>query len=451
MRRLNAFLDRLPRTRFCRRHRPVAAFRTCGITGFYLALVALFGGGLLAGRSLVVLAGLALVSGLSFFVYTYLRKWITGREELVLLEHVWFALAANAGALHALNLPVLPYLDLVAVAMCPFLAMGRVGCTLVGCCHGLPSSVGITYTEECAKDGFPRHLLGIRLFPAPALEGIGLALIGGVGLVSLPFAPAGRVFAWFLLAYAIMRFGLEGIRGDPRPQFLGLSQARWMALAEVAFVLSLNITESLIPSAWVLAPLVLTLAGCLAYKVGRDPRRRFLSAKHLSEVAGWLTPAQENRTGFATAQPVAGTTSRGVTIAVSPLATRQDGTVHISLSLPENQSDLSVLCEFAIRAFPSLVVDSAVLSQGRILHVVAAAATPAAEMNSSSTHTSSRARALYGAVLLRSLLDESRPSEPGAPPSAESGRAADKTRVLESVPVGPVPWYLTPDGRDAPP
>lgn len=76
--------------------REVPTFRTCGITGFYVALLVLFAGGLITGRSLLVLAVLALVSGLSFFVYTYLRMWITGREELVLLEHVWFALATLA-------------------------------------------------------------------------------------------------------------------------------------------------------------------------------------------------------------------------------------------------------------------------------------------------------------------------------------------------------------------
>jgi len=197
---INAFLDALPRTRVGSAHRQAPAFRTCGITGFYVALITLFAGGLLTGRSLVVLAAMALVSGLSFFVYTCLRKWVVGREELVLLEHVWFAFACNSGALLLLNQPVLPYLDLVSVALCPFLAAGRVGCTLVGCCHGLPSSIGIRYTEECAADGFPRHLVGIRLFPAPTLEGIGLVLISLVGLIALPFSVPGRVFAWFLLA-----------------------------------------------------------------------------------------------------------------------------------------------------------------------------------------------------------------------------------------------------------
>jgi hypothetical protein len=43
---------------------------------------------LLAGQSLLVIALLALMCGLSFYVYAYLRKWIVGREVIVQIERV---------------------------------------------------------------------------------------------------------------------------------------------------------------------------------------------------------------------------------------------------------------------------------------------------------------------------------------------------------------------------
>ena len=33
-----------------------------------------------------------------------------------------------------------PYLDATALGLGAFLACGRVGCTLAGCCHGRPAS-----------------------------------------------------------------------------------------------------------------------------------------------------------------------------------------------------------------------------------------------------------------------------------------------------------------------
>src|SRR5205814_4043000 len=81
------------------------AFRTCGVVGLYLALVTLLAGGLLAGRSLVVVAALAAVCCGSFFGYALLRRRLTGAENLVLLEHVWIALACAAATLAALREP----------------------------------------------------------------------------------------------------------------------------------------------------------------------------------------------------------------------------------------------------------------------------------------------------------------------------------------------------------
>ena len=213
---LNRLLDALARPRIFRGSCERPAFRSLGVAGYHAALVATLGAGLAAGRSLLVVATVAAVSAVSFFAWAYLRRALTGRETLVLLEHVWLAELASAGTLDLLREPILPYLDAVSVGLAVFLAFGRTGCLLAGCCHGHPASVGVRYGEDAARDGFPAHLVGVRLFPVQAIEALGLAGIALVGLGLAAGAAPGRALVWFLASYAVIRFGLEGLRGDER-------------------------------------------------------------------------------------------------------------------------------------------------------------------------------------------------------------------------------------------
>lgn len=434
---LNRWLDRLPRPRFGVAGREVPTFRTCGVVGFHVALITLFGGGLLAGRSLVVLAGLALVSGLSFYAYTYLRRWITGREELVLLEHVWFALACCAAALRLAGEPVLPYLDVVSVALCPFLAAGRVGCTLVGCCHGRPSSVGIAYPESCARDGFAGHLVGVRLLPVPAIEAAGLLGIGAVGLVALPFATPGQVLAWYLLAYAVMRFGLEGLRGDRRPHWLGLSQARWMAVVEAALALELGAGDHRVPAPLVYGVLVVTLGAVLVGRWHRDLRRRVLDPAHVQETRALARDAFEAARRDTAGPPVARTSSLGVSVVAStgrpPMAAARAGEgdlAHVSLSLPPGSNDLALLCALAARGFPGQRTGAARFTGGRVLHLGVPPERLAQEPDGAGEDPDGEE--LYGSMVrrLQQGIDNGNPFDaaPAAEPPVSAWYFADRAR-----------------------
>lgn len=382
---INRFLDALPRTRFGAASREVPAFRTCGVAGFYLAVAAALGGGLLAGRPLPVVALLCLVAALSFFAYTYLRRWITGRETLVLLEHVWFAEACMAAVLAALGEPVLAHLDAIAPALAVFLAAGRTGCLLVGCCHGRPSSLGIVYGEAAVRDGFPPHLAGVRLFPVQALEAAGLLFLAFTALAALPFAAEGAVFAWFLGGYAVLRFATEGLRGDRRPHLLGMSLPRWMSLAELG--VALWIARGAGPwerDAAVLALLGAALAGGLLARRAFDRRAPLLAPEHVAELARIV--AGLARGGGNAAAPAAGATSRGVTAALSAAP---DAPPHASFSLPDGVRDAELLCTLVERARPDAAPEGAALSPGGVLHVRLGGGGGAA------------AGALYGAVVRR--------------------------------------------------
>jgi len=432
--------------------RNVPTFRTCGIVGFYLALIVLMGAGLLAGRSLIVLTVLALVSGLSFFAYAHLRKWITGYEELVLLEQVWFALACNAGALWLMSQPLLPYLDVVSVALCFFLAAGRVGCTLVGCCHGHPASVGITYQEACAKDGFSRHLIGVRLFPVPAIEGAGLLLIGGSGLAALPFAGAGKVFAWYLIAYSVMRFGLEEMRGDCRPHFLGLSQARWMSIIEFGLALGLVRTGRHFGVSLLFYPLSFgLLIAIFAIRWRRDWRRRLLAARHWREVRE-LARAQIETDMFASmTTPAQLFSSQNLFLVLSPAESGcfWSRSAHISMSLPPGRNDLQLLCELASRAFPELIVESAQFSNEMVLHLITP--TPLLAIETRPTPNTQLAARLYGS-LARNLQQADQTStvprngdqwfrEPTAQPVVTT-LFSNNPPAIDGSPAGTSSWYF---------
>lgn len=435
---LDRILDALPRTRFGCFTREIPAFRACGVTGFYVAVLTLLAGGIMAGRSPLVLAGLAGVCAVSFFVYALLRKWITGRETLVLLEHVWFALATVAAWLWLFEEPMLPYLDAVAVALCPFLAAGRIGCTLVGCCHGRPSRVGIVYPESCAADGFPRHLVGVRLFPVPAIEAIALAAIGVGGLCALPFAAPGRVLVWFLLAYAVVRFGLEGIRGDKRPHLLGLSQARWMALAEVAVVLAFG------ESAWPVAVGTFALLTALLVLAVVLTRRwnlaaKLLTAEHLAEVRTATLAAREEARLATSSSPIVKRTKMGVGIALSA----NEFTAHVSFTLPGMQSDLPLLCALACRAFPELEPDDAEITRGRVLHFTLpwqGVETVAPALDASAERT------LYGVIVRRlqnpipNAANATTHDEPRVEPAVERRTPAPSTSKRK-------PWWFSTNGR----
>ena len=101
-------------------------------------------------------------------------------------------------------------------------ALGRVGCFLTGCCFGKESSF---YGEL-----LHRH-------PTQLFEALGLFIIGLI----LMKKEKGRVVFYFL-AYPLLRFGLEFLRGDEiRGTFLFLptSQTLSLVLLLVAFLLAL--------------------------------------------------------------------------------------------------------------------------------------------------------------------------------------------------------------------
>jgi prolipoprotein diacylglyceryltransferase len=210
---------------------PLHAFQACVLAGCAVGAVLL--GALGANRGLPIWTPAAVLAGavLGFFALAMATKVASGRESLTLYHHAAATLLVTAVLATLVGMPRLLVLDVTATGLAAGLACGRVGCLLVGCCHGRPAAHGIRYPAGHAAAGFPPHLVGVNLVPVQALEALWLAGVasGGAWLVAGGAEP-GTGLTWCVSAYAAGRFLLEPLRGDePRHLRWGLSPAQLTA------------------------------------------------------------------------------------------------------------------------------------------------------------------------------------------------------------------------------
>lgn len=111
--------------------------------------------------------------------------------------------------------------DGFAVALPLGQAIGRVGCFLNGCCYGAewhgPWAVSMAGAE--------RH-------PAQLYEALLDVLLAlALWSVRLSPRPEGNLFRRYLVGYALIRFGLEPLRGDNGHAWMGLTLVQWACAA----------------------------------------------------------------------------------------------------------------------------------------------------------------------------------------------------------------------------
>jgi len=128
------------------------------------------------------------------------------------------------------------FADLVAPAIILGQAVGRVGCTINGCCYGIETSLlwGISYTH-------PDSLapLGIVVHPTQVYEIIYLMIIFGVVLkLKGRLKPDGSLFLVYLSLYSLWRFGIDFIR-EGTSFLLSLHQAQVIAIIVLAIAIPL--------------------------------------------------------------------------------------------------------------------------------------------------------------------------------------------------------------------
>jgi Prolipoprotein diacylglyceryl transferase len=323
--RVNAWFDRWvrPRVRFA--GRSVSAFHYCGIIGVLAAVVLAQSIVVARGGSPLIMSAIVLSSMLTFLALVAGQKVFTGEERIIYYHHEIGVMVVAWLLLRTIGEPPLLYLDATLLGIGAFDACGRVGCTMVGCCHGKPHRLGVLYRPEHADAGFARYYVGIRLFPVQMIEAILVAFVSLSGAWLLwRGAPPGTGLAWYVVFYDSVRFLLEYIRGDDdRPYYGGFSQAQW--ISEILLVLVvLAEWRGLLPwhtwHAAVAAVMVLTMiVQAIVRRFVHSERERLLHPHHVREVAEALAIASSSRDTIPVAE-----TSRGVLISA--------GAQHYSLS-----------------------------------------------------------------------------------------------------------------------
>lgn len=114
------------------------------------------------------------------------------------------------------KLPALKYCDFFAPALALGHGLGRLGCFFTGCCHGSPLLRETWYSVIFPDNPNSLAPAGIPLYPTQFLEsGVEFLFFFGLlwGLGRKKFD--GQIFSLYLMLYAVARFGIEFLRGDP--------------------------------------------------------------------------------------------------------------------------------------------------------------------------------------------------------------------------------------------
>jgi prolipoprotein diacylglyceryltransferase len=345
---LNRTLDRLVRPVIYRRGQSWSAFHVCGYTGLVLATWLAMGLALHQGLSFWLMFAIVLAAVLTFFGLARLTRLLRGGESLTYYHHELTILAVAAVLAWLSDQPILPYLDLTILAVGLFLACGRVGCLMVGCCHGRPSGWGVCYREEHAAAGFVRYLAGVRLFPVQALESVWVAIVVLIGTIQvLANHPPGTALAWVMVSYGSGRFLFEFLRGDVgRPYYRGFSEPQWTSLARVVLVVAAELGGILPWQAWHLGAAGLLGAVMVGVALSRrhrtGTRYRLTQPRHMRELAQVL----ERLSGPVPAATVSAdgnvrvlATSQGLQVSATRIQDRSGDLVHYVLSFREGTMD----------------------------------------------------------------------------------------------------------------
>ena len=288
---LNQFLDQQVHTNIRMFRRSWCAFQFWLYTGWVLAIILAITLSFYLGMSPLIITLCAVAALLSCLILAMAIKIITGEEQYVFYQHAIAVVTAITTLLWLLGQPIIPYLALTVLGLCVVSTVGRLGCFMVGCCHGRPSRWGVRYRQEYADNGFPYYYVGVRLLPTQLLESLWfLVTTSFLILLLLSEKSPVKCFTWGIFAYSTGRFLIEFLRGDPERHYLGgFSEAQWTALALMSLVLWAEFTGGL---PFHLAHLIiftgvmlLMFTACISRLLQPETTHQFFYAPHVGEVA----------------------------------------------------------------------------------------------------------------------------------------------------------------------
>jgi len=141
--------------------------------------------------------------------------------------------------LYVKHIPILAYLDRIALYTPIAQSFGRIGCFFAGCCYGCPSSAwwAVTYQDPCHMAPLHVALHPAQLYSSFMLMALFLFLFF---IGQYRFKKPGILFCVYLACASMERFLIDFIRLDRdftlKSGFLScLSVHQWIALAVCAF------------------------------------------------------------------------------------------------------------------------------------------------------------------------------------------------------------------------
>jgi prolipoprotein diacylglyceryltransferase len=314
-------LDRLVRHEVAIHRHSVPPFRLCGIAGFFLAAVICFAVAAEQGLSPALVLLLLVTAIATFLGQAIATKYVSRTERYVYYRHEIAVIAVAALLLGALQISALSYLDITVVGLGVFLACGRCGCFLAGCCHGRPNRWGVRY--ENRHGAMPRHLLGVRLFPLQLAESAVMLFITSIAIYLVLNRAPGAGFAWYTIAYGSWRFSAEFLRGDiNRPYAAGFSEAQWTSLILMSAVCAAEMAGTLPLNTWHLAATVALAGSMAAISITHGHTRRLFLPPHVREMKAIIESAPQDV--VISESPQVAQTSLGLRISASTVR-RQGG------------------------------------------------------------------------------------------------------------------------------
>lgn len=140
------------------------------------------------------------------------------------------------------------FVDAIAPGIILAQAVGRIGCTINGCCYGLPTDLpwAVAYINPASE--VARNMLGVGVHPTQVYEIMYDLIVFGI-LMGLrnKFKPDGSLFLIFLSLYAGWRIGIDFIR-DGNPFLFGLHQAQVVGILILLITIPLMIMRTRLAS-----------------------------------------------------------------------------------------------------------------------------------------------------------------------------------------------------------
>jgi len=172
---------------------------------------------------LLLLAGI--IGGKVFFFFENPSYYLNHPKQLfsgggfVFYGSLLFTIPVMYFFFKAHRLPFRGMLDIMAITTCIVHVLGRMGCYMAGCCHGLPydGMLSVTFSDPNSL----AHPLNTPLHPTQ-LYSVTLILIILVILFRIKKRKAfdGQIFISYLILYASGRIVIEIFRGDIKRGFI---------------------------------------------------------------------------------------------------------------------------------------------------------------------------------------------------------------------------------------